>query len=88
MFLPLARPKWLVQPQDPSASLQVDSRFVLDASLPNGNFQPAVAGPKLPARPSSSTGGVEMGTVGHVTSFWMALNGNQLKTGHTRGQCA
>ena len=28
----------------------MDSRFVLDASVPNGNFKPAVEGPKLPAR--------------------------------------
>ncbi|CAK9021780.1 unnamed protein product [Durusdinium trenchii] len=28
----------------------VDSRFVLDASLPSANFTPAVEGPKLPAR--------------------------------------
>ncbi|CAJ1333111.1 unnamed protein product [Effrenium voratum] len=35
---------------------EVDSRFVLDASLPNGNFQPAVAGPKLPARNKLSFG--------------------------------
>ncbi|CAL1158846.1 unnamed protein product [Cladocopium goreaui] len=32
------------------ADSDVDSRFVLDASVPNGNFKPAVEGPKLPAR--------------------------------------
>lgn len=32
------------------AHSDVDSRFVLDASVPNGNFKPAVEGPKLPAR--------------------------------------
>eukprot|EP00435_Cladocopium_sp_Y103_P058549 s1320_g20.t1 len=36
--------------KDDDADSDVDSRFVLDASVPNGNFKPAVEGPKLPAR--------------------------------------
>lgn len=35
---------------DKDEDSDVDSRFILDASIPNGNFKPAVEGPKLPAR--------------------------------------
>ena len=35
---------------DKDEDSDVDSRFVLDATVPNGNFKPTVEGPKLPAR--------------------------------------
>lgn len=35
---------------DKDEDSDVDSRFILDASIPNGNFKPTVEGPKLPAR--------------------------------------
>ena len=43
----------------------VDERFVLDATLPNGNFKPAVEGPKLPARNKLS--------FNQMSSSWLVL---------------